>query len=57
MGNPDSQHVSASYAERMNLTIRMMNRRFTRLTNANSKKVENHIRSLNITFMVQLCAD
>ena len=51
MGNPDSQHVSTSYAERMNLTIRMMNRRFTRLTNAHSKKVENHIHFLNITFM------
>lgn len=51
MGNPDSQHVSTSYAERMNLTIRMMNRRFTRLTNAHSKKVANHIHFLNITFM------
>lgn len=51
MGNPDSRHVSTSYAERMNLTIRMMNRRFTRLTNAHSKKVENHIHFLNITFM------
>ena len=50
-GNPDSKHVSTSYAERMNLTIRMMNRRFTRLTNAHSKKVENHIHFLNITFM------
>ncbi len=35
----------------MNLTIRMMNRRFTRLTNAHSKKVANHIHFLNITFM------
>lgn len=51
MGNPDAQHVSTSYAERMNLTIRMMNRRFTRLTNAHSKKVANHIHFLNITFM------
>ena len=50
-GNPDVQHISTSYAERMNLTIRMMNRRFTRLTNAHSKKVENHIHFLNITFM------
>ena len=50
-GNPDSQHVLTSYAERMNLTIRMMNRRFTRVTNAHSKKVENHIHFLNITFM------
>lgn len=51
MGNPDLHHVSTSYAERMNLTIRMMNRRFTRLTNAHSKKVANHIHFLNITFM------
>lgn len=50
-GSPDAQHVSTSYAERMNLTIRMMNRRFTRLNNAHSKKVENHIHFLNITFM------
>lgn len=35
----------------MNLTIRMMNRRFTRLTNAHSQKVANHIHFLNITFM------
>src|SRR2546427_3583188 len=51
MGNPDGQHISTSYAERMNLTIRMMNRRFTRLTNAHSKKVANHIHFLNLTFM------
>ena len=51
MGNPDSQHISTSYAERMNLTIRMMNRRFTRLTNAHSKKVANHIHFLALTFM------
>jgi len=51
MGNPDSRHVSTSYAERMNLTIRMMNRRFTRLTNAHSKKVANHAHFLNLTFM------
>ncbi len=51
MGNPDGAHVSTSYAERMNLTIRMMNRRFTRLTNAHSKKVANHIHFLNLTFM------
>ncbi len=51
MGNPDGQQISTSYAERMNLTIRMMNRRFTRLTNAHSKKVANHIHFLNLTFM------
>ena len=50
-GNPDSQHISTSYAERMNLQIRMNMRRFTRLTNGHSKKVENHVHSLAIFFM------
>ncbi|MGH7227652.1 MAG: IS1 family transposase [Nitrospiraceae bacterium] len=51
MGHPDGQHISTSYAERMNLSIRMMNRRFTRLTNAHSKKVHNHIHANALFFM------
>jgi IS1 family transposase len=41
-GNPDPKYISTSYAERSNLNVRMHTRRFTRLTNAFSKKVENH---------------
>jgi len=50
-GNPDETHVSTSYAERMNLQIRMDMRRFTRLTNAHSKKIENHRHALALYFM------
>ncbi len=50
-GKPEKKHVSTSYSERLNLQLRMSNRRFTRLTNAYSKKVENHIHSMAIYTM------
>jgi IS1 family transposase len=49
-GKPDPKHVSTSYVERSNLSIRMQNRRFTRLTNAFSKKLDNHIHALALYF-------
>ena len=49
-GEPDEKHISTSYVERMNLNIRMGNRRFTRLTNAFSKKVDNHLHMLSLYF-------
>ncbi len=50
-GHPDPKHISTSYAERQNLTMRMSMRRFTRLTNAFSKKVENHAHAIALHFM------
>jgi IS1 family transposase len=50
-GRPDPEHVSTSYVERQNLSMRMGMRRFTRLTNAFSKKLANHMHALSIYFM------
>jgi IS1 family transposase len=50
-GNPDPKYISTSYAERQNLNVRMHTRRFTRLTNAFSKKIENHAHSVALFAM------
>ena len=50
-GSPDPAHISTSYIERANLTMRMGMRRFTRLTNGFSKKIENHSASVAIHMM------
>jgi IS1 family transposase len=49
-GNPDKEHISTSFIERQNLTMRMGMRRFTRLTNAFSKKIENHASHLALHY-------
>lgn len=51
IGDPEPEHISTSYVERHNLSMRMSMRRFARLTNAFSKKVENHISALSLYFM------
>jgi IS1 family transposase len=50
-GNPDRKHISTSFVERQNLTMRMSMRRFTRLTNAHSKKLENHEAAIALHYM------
>jgi IS1 family transposase len=50
IGSPDYEHVSTSFVERQNLTMRMSMRRFTRLTNGFSKKIENHAAAISLYF-------
>ena len=50
-GEPDPAYISTSYTERQNLTMRVSMRRFTRLTNAFAKKVENHAHAVALHFM------
>lgn len=50
MGRPDESKISTSYVQRSNLSIRMGNRRFTRLTNAFSRKAENHAHAVSLMF-------
>jgi IS1 family transposase len=51
IGTPDPKHIATSYVERNNLTMRMSMRRFTRLTNGFSKKIENHMAAVALHFM------
>lgn len=50
-GNPDMAHVSTSHVERHNLTMRMSMKRFARLGNAFSKKIDNHVHALSLYFV------
>jgi hypothetical protein len=50
-GHPEAKHISTSFVERQNLTMRMQMRRFTRLTNAFSKKIDNHAHAIALHFM------
>jgi hypothetical protein len=50
-GDPDPSKISTSYVERQNLTMRMNMRRFTRLTNGFSKKLDNHMAAIALHFM------
>ena len=51
LGQPDKTHISTSYVELQNLTMRMSMRRFTRLTTALSKKLENYMYAIALYFM------
>jgi hypothetical protein len=50
-GTPDPKHISTSFSERNNLNVRMHSRRMTRLTNAFSKKLENHYYAMSLHFL------